>query len=49
MLAPGHPLLGPGETGFAIDALGHVDVHGNTSKMSAIDFEALNLYVQSIE
>jgi cytochrome c peroxidase len=49
VLAPGHPLLGPGETGFAIDALGHVDVHGNTSKMSAVDFEALSLYVQSIE
>jgi cytochrome c peroxidase len=49
VLAPGHPLLQPGETGFAIDALGHVDVHGTTSKMSAADFEALNLYVQSIE
>jgi cytochrome c peroxidase len=49
VLAPGHPLLGPGENGFAMDALGHVDVHGNTSKMSAADFDALNLYVQSIE
>jgi len=49
VLAPGHPALGPGELGFAIDALGHTDVHGNTSKMSKDDVEALNLYVQSIE
>jgi hypothetical protein len=49
ILAPGHPLLGPGETGFAIDALGHKDVHGTTSTMSAADFDALNLFVQSIE
>jgi DNA-binding beta-propeller fold protein YncE len=49
ILAPGHPLLGADQTGFAIDALGHTDVHGATSKMSAADFEALNLFVQSIE
>jgi cytochrome c peroxidase len=49
ILAPGHPLLASDQTGFAIDALGHTDVHGATSKMSAADFEALNLFVQSIE
>lgn len=49
ILAPGHPLLQPGETGFAVDALGNVDVHGVTSKMSQADFDALNLFVQSIE
>jgi cytochrome c peroxidase len=49
VLAPGHPLLGPGESGFAVDALGQTDVHGATSKMSAAEFDALNLFVQSIE
>ena len=49
ILAPGHPLLGAGENGYAIDALGHTDVHGATSKMGAADFEALSLYVPSIE
>jgi hypothetical protein len=49
VLAPGHPLLGPGESGFAVDRLGHFDVHGNTSKLSAADFDALSVFVQSIE
>jgi cytochrome c peroxidase len=49
VLAPGHALLGPGELGFAVDALGHFDVHGTTSKMSASDFDALRTFVQSIE
>jgi DNA-binding beta-propeller fold protein YncE len=49
VLAPGHPVLAAGENGFAIDALGQTDVHGVTSKMSAADFDALNLFVQSIE
>jgi DNA-binding beta-propeller fold protein YncE len=49
ILAPGHPLLGAGETGYAIDALGHTDVHGATSRMSAADLESLGLFVQSIE
>jgi DNA-binding beta-propeller fold protein YncE len=49
VLAPGHPLLGPGENGFAVDALGHFDVHGTTSKMSESDFEALRVFVESIE
>ncbi len=49
ILAPGHPLLGANETGYAVDALGNKDVHGDTSKMTAADFEALSLFVQSIE
>jgi cytochrome c peroxidase len=49
VLAPGHALLGTGESGFAIDALGNTDVHGVTSKLSAAEFDALNLFVQSIE
>ena len=49
ILGPGHPLLKTGEVGWAIDALGNLDVHGNTSTMNAADFEALTLYVQSIE
>jgi hypothetical protein len=49
VLAPGHPLLGNGENGFAIDALGNKDVHGATSKLSAADFDALSLFIQSIE
>jgi DNA-binding beta-propeller fold protein YncE/cytochrome c551/c552 len=48
-LAPGHPLLGSNETGYAVDSLGNKDVHGSTSKMSAAEFEALSLFVQSIE
>jgi cytochrome c peroxidase len=49
VLAPGHPLLGTGERGFAVDALGKFDVHGVTSSMSAADFDALFLFVQTIE
>ena len=49
VLAPGHPLLGEGERGWAMDALGAIDVHGVTSKLSADDFEALYQFVQSIE
>ncbi len=49
VLAPGHPLLGPGERGYAIDALGNRDVHGVTSSMSAADFDAMFLFVQAIE
>lgn len=49
VLAPGHPLLGEGERGFAVNALGAFDVHGSTSKLSADDFDALYLFVLSIE
>jgi DNA-binding beta-propeller fold protein YncE len=48
-LAPGHPLLGEGEQGFAVNALGAFDVHGSTSKLSADDFDALYAFVLSIE
>src|SRR5262249_10596520 len=49
VLAPGRPALGSGEQGFAIDALGNVDVHGATSKLSAAELDALFLFVQTIE
>ncbi len=49
VLAPGHSALGPGELGYAIDALGHIDVHGKTSTMTAAEIDALYLFVQSIE
>jgi DNA-binding beta-propeller fold protein YncE/cytochrome c peroxidase len=49
VLAPGHPALGPGELGFAIDALGNIDVHGATSKLSSADLDALFQYVQTLE
>jgi hypothetical protein len=49
ILAPGHPLLSATENGFAVDAAGNRDVHGATSKMTQADFDALNLFVQSIE
>jgi cytochrome c peroxidase len=49
VLAPGHPLLGTGERGLAVDALGKYDVHGATSSLSAAEFDALYLFVQSIE
>jgi hypothetical protein len=49
VLAPGHPALRPGERGWAIDALGQIDVHGMTSQLSPDDVEALVLYVLSIE
>jgi|GEM_PF-2158369 len=49
ILGPGHPSLKPGELGFAIDVLGNMDVHGTTSTMNQTDFDALILYVSSIE
>jgi DNA-binding beta-propeller fold protein YncE len=49
ILAPGHPLLGEGEQGFAVNALGAFDVHGVTSKLTADDFDALYSFVLSIE
>jgi cytochrome c peroxidase/DNA-binding beta-propeller fold protein YncE len=49
ILAPGHPALGPGERGYAVDALGNIDVHGATSGLSADDVDALFLYLQTIE
>ncbi|HTJ42571.1 MAG TPA: cytochrome c peroxidase [Kofleriaceae bacterium] len=49
ILAPGHPALREGERGYAIDALGTIDVHGKTSTMSADDVDALYLFLTSIE
>ncbi len=49
ILAPGHPGLRDGERGYAVNALGEVDVHGVTSDLSVADVEALVLYVLSIE
>jgi len=49
ILAPGHPALQPGERGYAVDALGNIDVHGKTSTMSGDDVDALFLYLQTIE
>ena len=49
ILGPGHPALRPGEQGFAIDALGQIDVHGTTSNLTPEQVEALILYVSAIE
>jgi cytochrome c peroxidase len=49
ILGPGHPALQPGETGFAIDQFGKLDVHGATQAMTAADVQALVTYVQNIE
>ncbi|HUQ03894.1 MAG TPA: cytochrome c peroxidase [Kofleriaceae bacterium] len=49
ILAPGHPALTGGEKGFAVDALGNIDVHGATSTLSATDVDDLYLYLQTIE
>jgi cytochrome c peroxidase len=49
ILAPGHPALQPGETGFAVDQFQQIDVHGATSKLSTADVNALVRYVESIQ
>ena len=49
VLAPGHPALGDNERGYAIDALGNIDVHGTTSSLSAEDIDALYLFITAIE
>jgi cytochrome c551/c552/6-phosphogluconolactonase (cycloisomerase 2 family) len=49
ILAPGHPLLQPGETGFAIDATGTLGVHGATQTLSEDDVRGLVRFVESIE
>ena len=48
MLAPGHPALRQGESGFAINALGKIDVHGNTSTLTEQDIDDLRLYLYAI-
>ena len=49
ILAPGHPALGPGETGFAADALQTENAHGATKNLSKEDVRALVRYVEGIE
>jgi YVTN family beta-propeller protein len=49
ILAPGHTALGAGELGYAVDALGKIDVHGETSKLTADEVRQLLRYVESIE
>ncbi len=49
ILGPGHAGLREGEDGFAVDALGTIDVHGNTSGLTEAQIEALILYVSGIE
>ncbi len=49
VLAPGHPALPTGATGWAVDRNGQMDVHGTTSKLTADDVAALVQFVDSIE
>jgi cytochrome c peroxidase len=49
ILAPGHPALQPGETGFAVDRFGAFSVHGDTQNLSTAEVRALVRYVESIE
>ncbi len=49
VLGPGHPHLGPTETGWAVDARGRFDVHGKTSALGDSEIRALVRYVESIE
>jgi DNA-binding beta-propeller fold protein YncE len=49
ILAPGHPALREGETGFARNAEGQIDVHGQTSGFTPDQVDALALFVESIE
>jgi len=49
ILAPGHPALGKGENGFAVDSLGAFDVHGSTRSLTATQVQQLVRYVETIE
>jgi len=49
VLGPGHAALQEGELGFAVDALGSLDVHGKTRSLSKTDVQALIRYVENIE
>ena len=49
ILAPGHPLLQQGETGFAVDVTGQFGVHGTTQNLNADDIRGLVRFVESIE
>jgi hypothetical protein len=48
ILAPGHPALAPGETGWAIDVNNKKDVHGNTSNLTKDQVEELFLYLNTL-
>jgi len=49
LLAPGHPALREGETGYAVDRSGQFDVHGITSTINAADLEALGYYLDTLD
>jgi cytochrome c peroxidase len=49
ILGPGHPALGPGETGWAVDVRGTLDVHGSTKGLTADQVRQLVRYVENIE
>jgi cytochrome c peroxidase len=49
VLAPGHPALREGERGYAVNALGKIDVHGTTSDLSEHDVDDLRLYLYAIQ
>jgi hypothetical protein len=49
VLAPGHPALPAGQSGFAVDTLGHFDVHGVTHNLGATQVAQLARYLESIE
>jgi YVTN family beta-propeller protein len=48
ILAPGHPALKSGETGFAISRTGAIDVHGATSKLTDDQIEQLFIFVSTL-
>ena len=49
ILPPGHAALKDGEKGFAVNARGEFDAHGETENLTPDQVEDLVLYVQSIE
>jgi hypothetical protein len=49
VLAPGHPALRDGERGYAVSALGTIDVHGTTSTLTEKDVDDLRLYLYAIQ
>jgi DNA-binding beta-propeller fold protein YncE/cytochrome c peroxidase len=49
ILAPGHPALPAGQNGFAVDAQGSFDSHGQTTALTRDQIEALVRFVESIE
>lgn len=49
VLAPGHPALHAGETGYAVSAGGDFNVHGVTKDLTADDVDNLFYYLSTIE